>query len=65
MDRGWARFCTKKCKAIEQEGRTHQYRELLRNEGPFGGLSRAESQFNEDMMGATTTHGQDPQDNWF
>ena len=24
--RGWARFCSKSCKATEQEGRTGQYR---------------------------------------
>ena len=26
--RGWARFCSKKCKAREQEQRTHQYARL-------------------------------------
>jgi len=25
--RGWATFCSKSCKAVEQEGRTHQYRD--------------------------------------
>lgn len=25
-NRGWARFCSKSCKASEQEGRTGQYR---------------------------------------
>lgn len=31
VNRGWARFCSKTCKAKEQEqeGRTHQYSELL------------------------------------
>lgn len=29
--RGWARFCSKRCKAIEQEGRTGQYRAMLDN----------------------------------
>ena len=27
--RGWARFCSKSCKASEQEGRTSAYREFL------------------------------------
>ena len=27
--RGWARFCSKSCKAIKQEQRTHQNREYL------------------------------------
>ena len=27
--RGWARFCSKRCKAIEQESRTHQYRDFI------------------------------------
>lgn len=25
VKRGWGKFCCKSCKAIEQEGRTHQY----------------------------------------
>lgn len=29
--RGWGRFCSKRCKAIEQEARTGQYRALLAN----------------------------------
>ena len=28
-DRGWARFCSKSCKAIKQEQRTGQYAALL------------------------------------
>lgn len=27
--RGWAKFCSKSCKAIEQEKRTGQYRNML------------------------------------
>lgn len=27
--RGWAKFCSKRCKAIEQEGRTGQYAAML------------------------------------
>lgn len=29
VKRGWARFCSKSCKAKKQEKRTGQYRELL------------------------------------
>ena len=25
VKRGWGKFCCKSCKAVEQEGRTHQY----------------------------------------
>ena len=28
-NRGWARYCTKSCKAKEQEGRTGQYEKYL------------------------------------
>ena len=40
--RGWARFCSKSCKAAEQENRTHQnanhaHRELVDDDG-FGPL---------------------------
>lgn len=31
--RGWARFCSKSCKAIKQEQRTGQYAALLLGEG--------------------------------
>ncbi|EMO9523353.1 hypothetical protein KKY53_14715 [Pseudomonas aeruginosa] len=34
VKRGWAKFCSKSCKAIKQEQRTGQYSELLsRNSG--------------------------------
>ena len=28
VNRGWGRFCSKSCKAVEQESRIHQYKEL-------------------------------------
>mgnify|MGYP003797754215 CR=1 FL=1 len=28
-NRGWARFCSKRCKAVEQESRTGQHRAFL------------------------------------
>jgi hypothetical protein len=30
--RGWAKFCSKSCKAVVQESRTHQYRNHIRRE---------------------------------
>lgn len=29
VKRGWAKFCSKRCKAMEQENRTGQFSELL------------------------------------
>lgn len=37
--RGWARFCSKQCKAIRQEQQTGQYREFCENGGNGGGSS--------------------------
>lgn len=31
VKRGWGRFCSKSCKALEQEGRTGQYADLIKN----------------------------------
>lgn len=31
--RGWARFCSKSCKAKNQESRTGQYKELMNKRG--------------------------------
>ena len=39
VKRGWGKFCSKKCKAIEQEGRTHQYAELKDNNANDTGLA--------------------------
>ena len=30
VDRGWAKYCSKSCKAIAQERRTGQYRDYIR-----------------------------------
>lgn len=35
VKRGWAKFCSKSCKASEQEKRTHQYRNLGSRGGDF------------------------------
>lgn len=41
--RGWARFCSKSCKARKQEARTHQHRDYLaRSEEDSCFPSRAE-----------------------
>ena len=36
VNRGWGRFCSKSCKASEQESRTHQNRDFIRRsmDGP-------------------------------
>lgn len=39
VKRGWAKFCSKSCKAIEQEGRTGQFANYL------NGISNRESTF--------------------
>lgn len=31
VNRGWARFCSKSCKAISQENKTGQYKKLLKD----------------------------------
>lgn len=36
--RGWARFCSKSCKAKKQEARTGQYSALLQGRGSDDGL---------------------------
>lgn len=41
-DRGWARFCSKSCKAVKQEKRTGQYasymnRQSYSNDGDYDG----------------------------
>jgi hypothetical protein len=34
--RGWARFCSKSCKAVKQEQRTGQFRDLINRQNDFG-----------------------------
>lgn len=53
--RGWAKFCSKSCKAAEQESRTHQHSihaKKVRYEREFGGIA----QFNRrgEYVGFTT-----------
>ena len=50
--RGWAKFCSKSCKAIKQEGRTGQHR--LYNE-----RKHYMSDHDRAMHDSSTTHGQD------
>ncbi|HET8687664.1 MAG TPA: hypothetical protein VFM18_13520 [Methanosarcina sp.] len=40
VKRGWAKFCSKSCKAVEQEKRTGQYKQMLndRSDLCFPGL---------------------------
>jgi len=55
VKRGWAKYCSKRCKAIKQEARTGQFSAYLNRggddaHGPYAGLDYG------------TTHGQDPED---
>lgn len=50
--RGWARFCSKSCKASEQEKRTGQYAALIEAGGPRAPMSEEEQEradFERDM----------------
>lgn len=48
--RGWARFCSKSCKAIAQEKRTGQNARYLER--------RSDSYSDEILSSVTTSHGQ-------
>jgi endogenous inhibitor of DNA gyrase (YacG/DUF329 family) len=56
--RGWGRFCSKRCKAVEQEARTGQYASHLAGDQ----LSSEERQHAADMDGAE--QGWDAHKNW-
>ncbi len=59
VDRGWAQFCSKSCKAVKQEARTGQYRDYLRSGGgAYDGMSANERMYEEAMFDSTTSHGQ-------
>jgi hypothetical protein len=42
VKRGWGRFCSKRCKAIEQEGRTGQNARHRQGMRSVGAMSQAE-----------------------
>lgn len=46
--RGWARFCSKSCKAIRQEQRTGQYANYLNRESEEPSFSNAHLFSNEE-----------------
>lgn len=50
--RGWGKFCSKRCKAIKQEGRTGQNRAYQERREPMSGHEQA-------MFDSSTSHGQD------
>lgn len=53
VKRGWAKFCSKSCKAKKQEAQTHQHRDYLnrRNREPFG-----EHSFNDAHLFSNEEH---------
>ncbi|MDN7179086.1 hypothetical protein M0D69_13895 [Caballeronia sp. SEWSISQ10-4 2] len=73
VKRGWARFCSKSCKASTQEKRNGQHRAFMRTlnaeqdgqfENEYAGMTSAERMHHEAMMDSTTTHGQDGTGGW-
>lgn len=58
VSRGWARFCSKSCKAKKQEARTGQYAQHMAGSQ----LSREEREHAEDMAGVEA--GWDGHKNW-
>lgn len=50
VNRGWARYCSKRCKAIAQEARTGQYRQLVAEKcgGPTAGELEFEGLVDQD-----------------
>lgn len=51
--RGWARFCSKSCKAKEQEGRTHQHRDRLRGDRHCADGGNSQYDRNGEYVGFT------------
>ena len=47
--RGWGKFCSKSCKAVEQEGRTHQNAKYIRR--TTGGVSRETYTYYQSQYG--------------
>jgi hypothetical protein len=63
VKRGWAKFCSKSCKAIKQERRTGQNASFQARIGEHNPNHpkwlRDEIQFESDLHEATSSHGQD------
>lgn len=55
--RGWARFCSKSCKATVQERRTHQHRDYLHrsNHTEYDSI-RSEETFNDAHLFSNEEH---------
>ncbi|WBF05193.1 hypothetical protein [Burkholderia phage CSP3] len=68
VKRGWARFCSKSCKAKKQEKRTGQFGALLDRLGePRPGMSdweRRELDHENALYESTSSHGQDNTGGW-
>jgi hypothetical protein len=63
VKRGWARFCSKSCKAMKQEKRTGQNATFQASVGEHNKNHpewlRREIQFENDLYESTSSHGQD------
>lgn len=68
VKRGWALFCSKSCKAMKQEKKTGQYRDLLASDSdprPYHKLEKWEQRdrdHEQALYESTSSHGQD--DTW-
>lgn len=66
VNRGWALFCSKSCKASKQEKRTGQYR-ALQESGRSERMSehdRNEEMHQQALYDSTSCHGQDAGEGW-
>lgn len=61
VNRGWGKFCSKACKAKEQEKRTGQNRAYRAGQPPSGmqEWERREIEHNQVMYETFASHGQD------
>ncbi|MDE1179458.1 hypothetical protein [Paraburkholderia sp.] len=72
VKRGWGLFCSKSCKAMKQEKRTHQFKNLQhessfpdgRYDRDMSDWERREIQHERDLHESTTSHGQDGTGGW-
>jgi hypothetical protein len=59
VNRGWAKFCSKSCKASEQEKRTGQHR-AYQNGEHLSKDEQRERDHQQALYESTSCHGQDP-----
>ncbi len=59
VKRGWARFCSKRCKAVEQERRTHQFAQLVSNGAGMDKWDREIASWSHPYESGYFGHGQE------